>query len=196
MFFNRFTPHDPDGKQPSSWHFPEDILPKNVDPPLQFPPPRAERYTAQVLSADQAQQFLHALQGHRMDALFRLALGLGMRQGELLGARWQDTDLDRGTLTVRVSLQTVGGRFVLAPPKTARSTRTLPLTPSLVAVLRGHRARQLAQRVKIGPAWQNWDLVFASEVGTLLDPRTVRDALRDTLTRAQLPPMRFHDLRA
>jgi integrase len=57
--------------------------------------------------------------------LYALAIMTGMRQGELLGLRWREVDLDRGWLAVRYALRQ--GTRELAEPKTERARRTLRL---------------------------------------------------------------------
>lgn len=59
-------------------------------------PPRSKRYVIHPLSSDEARQFLAAIRGDRLEALYTVALALGLRQGEALGLRWQDLDLDEG----------------------------------------------------------------------------------------------------
>ena len=66
---------------------------------------------------------------------------MGLRQGEILGLRWSDVDLGRGTLTVRHTLRT--GTDQLAEPKTERARRTLRLGADVNANLRAHRTRRL-----------------------------------------------------
>jgi integrase len=61
-------------------------------------------------------------------------------------------------------------RLVIGEVKTARSRRTLFLTPELVDLLRRHRARLAEERIAIGPAWREHDLIFPSALGTPLDP--------------------------
>jgi integrase len=70
-----------------------------TDPPRQVEPERPH------LTADQARAVLAAAAQDRLRARHHVALYLGLRQGELLGLRWQDVDLDRGTLAVRQQLQ-------------------------------------------------------------------------------------------
>lgn len=65
----------------------------------------------------------------------------------------------------------------------------------LVAALRDHRVRQLEERIAAGAAWQDWDLLFSTTIGTPLDARNVSRAFADLLNRAGLPRVRFHDLR-
>lgn len=137
------------------------------------------------LTADEARAFLEGVSGDRFRALYVAAIGTGLRQGELLALRWQDVDLEAGTLTVRHSLQR--GTRALAEPKTERAKRTLALGPTITAALLEHRRRQ---RV-IGPA----AFVFTGRDGAALDGANVTHALQAALARAGLPRQRFHDLR-
>jgi integrase len=157
--------------------------------------PKVERYQPRILTPQEAQHLLTAAQGDRLEALYRVALSLGMREGEALGLRWQDVDLERGTLHVRQALQLVEGKLTLRQPKTEQSRRVLPLPPSLVASLRQHRTRQLEEQLIAGTRWKEYGLVFTSTIGTPLHPRNMLRAFHALLKRANLPHMRFHDLR-
>ncbi len=57
------------------------------------------------LTAEEAREFLAAASGHRLQALFELALHTGLRQRELLGLRWEDLDLAGGVAGIRRTLQ-------------------------------------------------------------------------------------------
>ncbi|HSH79967.1 MAG TPA: site-specific integrase [Herpetosiphonaceae bacterium] len=130
-----------------------------------------------------------------LEALYRVALSLGLRRGEALGLRWEDLDLERRTLRVAVSLGVVNGKLVLGEPKTATSRRTLELPAALVTALRVHRARQLEERLLAGSRWQETGFVFTSSVGTPIHPGNLLKAFHALLNRAGLPRVRFHDLR-
>ncbi len=156
-------------------------------------PPRKARPRLEPLSADQVRTFLASVGADRSGPLYTCAVALGMRQGELLGLRWSDVDLDGGTLTVRHSLEV--GMRVLAEPKTDRAKRTLTLSPSVIATLRAHRTRQLEERIAAGPRWHDRDFVFATPTGEPLDTRNVTKAFQRALAKAELPRQRFHDLR-
>jgi integrase len=56
-----------------------------------------------------------------LEALYVLAIHTGLRQGELLGLKWTDVDLDAGTLSVQRSLDADGN---FNPPKRKKSRRT------------------------------------------------------------------------
>ena len=160
-------------------------------------PPRAPRREIQTLSSEQARAFLDAASGDRLEALYVVALTTGMRQGELLGLPWSAVDLERGTVQVRGSLQrTRDNRPAIVEPKTPSSRRQVMLTRTATAALRRHRTRQLEERLRLGPAWNESDLVFTSEIGTPLSATNlVRRSFRRLLERAGLPRIRFHDLR-
>lgn len=125
-----------------------------------------------------------------------LAITTGLRRGELLGLRWDDADLERGTLRVGRALVREGGRHTLGETKTRRGRRLVNLTPRTVAVLKAHRKRQLEQRVELAGMYEDHGLIFASEIGTPLNPENlVKRSFKPLLKRAGLPEIRFHDLR-
>ncbi|MDP9373215.1 MAG: site-specific integrase [Chloroflexota bacterium] len=157
--------------------------------------PRAKKAQIKPLTREQGQRLLATISGHRLEGLYRVALSLGLRQGEVLGLRWEDVDLDAGTLRVAVAVQRRKGVKELVEPKTEQSRRTLPLPAVLVAVLRAHRVRQLEERLAMGERWHEQGLVFPSTVGTPLEPRNVTRHYKQLLKRASLPDVRFHDLR-
>jgi integrase len=136
-----------------------------------------------------------AVRGQRHEALYRVALTLGLRLGEVLGLRWVDIDLDAGTLRVTQTVQRVGGVLVIGQPKTPRSRRTLPLTAALARSLVAHREQQEADRLRAGASWADGGLVFATRAGAPLEPCNTVRAFKALLARAGLPDIRFHDLR-
>jgi len=163
--------------------------------------PKVERHEIQPFSPEEARTFLAAVRGDRLEALYSVALTMGLRQGEALGLRWEDVDLDTGTMHVRHQLQRIDGKLTLVPLKTARSRRTLALPDSITFGLREHRLRQLEDAVKAGKRWKgpkpNEDgaHVYTTAIGTPLEARNVVRAYTAIVKRAGLPHRRFHDLR-
>ena len=133
--------------------------------------------------------------GDRLAALFRVALTLGLRQGEVLGLRWQDVDLNAGCLHVRHALQRIEGVLILKEPKTEKSRRTLRLPASVVAAIRAHRVRQIEERLVAGSRWRDTGHVFATTIGTPLDPRNVIRAWHRLLAEAGVERRPFHTCR-
>jgi integrase len=83
--------------------------------------PRLERMHFRSLSPDEARLLLDAAQGDRLEAVFTVALSLGLRMGEILGLRYQDVDLDGQTLTVNQAIYLISCKgLVASEPKTER----------------------------------------------------------------------------
>src|SRR5579859_6453547 len=115
-------------------------------------PPRKQRFEIQPLTMEQMQILLATIRGHKWEALFTLALATGMRQGELLGLKWQDINFSTGTLQVRrmltrVSSETSVRVFVEAEPKTQQSRRSITIASFAFEALSQHRLRQLETRL-------------------------------------------------
>ncbi len=161
--------------------------------------PRRRRAKQQTLTEIQVHTFLKAIKGNRLEALYILALSTGVREGELLGLRWQEVDLDRGLLHVTLSLQESDGpvRRVLDEPKTAHSRRRIALSQAAITALRQHRERQTNERIAAGMLWDaRHDLVFPNTLGRPLHPtHLLKRDFHPLLRRAGLPAIRFHDLR-
>jgi integrase len=155
--------------------------------------PARSRREVRPLTGDEVRTFLASVAGDRLEALYVAAVALGLRQGELLGLRWSDVDLDAGTVTVQHTLRLRTRE--LAEPKTERSRRTLRLGQGVAGALRAHRTRQLEERLAAGNRWRDAGYVFASARGTPLDGVNVTHRFQAALAAAGLPRQRFHDLR-
>jgi integrase len=150
------------------------------------------------LTEEQARQLLAAVKGHRLEALYRVALSFGLRRGEVLGLLWDDLDLDKGVLHITGQVLTIaGGKTIRVPyAKTEGSLRELPLPDVLIKALRLHKEIQDKERSTIGVDWQEHGLVFPSNIGTPMLPRNLVRHFKLLLKAADLPvTTRFHDLR-
>lgn len=157
-------------------------------------PPRSYRHQITPLAVEQARALLAAVKEHRLAALYHLALTLGLRRGELLALRVEDVDLEAGTLTITGTLQWIDGELVRGTPKTAGSTRVVPLPPDVVRVLRAHLQRLEEERQREG--WSEHGYLFPSVRGTPINPYNLLRHFKNALEVAGLPETtRFHDLR-
>jgi integrase len=157
--------------------------------------PVIDRHELQILADKDFDRFFDVVRGNRLEALFVLAIREGLRQGEILALHWHDVDLDGGALAVVGSLQGPRSALVVGDPKTRKSRRRLELFPETVDALREHRARQREERLLVGTMWEDNDLVFPNEFGGFMRSAKVREVLHALLRRAELPDVRFHDLR-
>jgi integrase len=157
--------------------------------------PRQKRKQVAALSPAAAQAIIDTFKGHDYEALITVTIATGLRQGELLGIRWLDLDLDAATVTVHQQLQQVRGEYQLVPLKTDQSRRILPLPRIAVEALRAHRARQAETRLSLGQLWLDRGLVFTTAIGDYLNGSTVTHRFQKRLRAGGLPAMAFHDLR-
>jgi integrase len=155
--------------------------------------PHIER---RVLSPDEAADFLEAADVMPHGLIFEFALLTGMRPEEYLALQWADVDFERGTAQVRRALVRHKKSWSFEEPKTARSRRTVFLSASLLKKLAAHKRKQAEVRLKLGAAWQAFDLVFCGAEGTPLSiPNITYRYFRPILTKAKLPRIRLYDLR-
>jgi integrase len=158
-------------------------------------PPRLRQTELRVWSAGQLRAFLEHVSEDRLYALWLLYATTGLRRGEALGLRWEDVDLDAGTVLVRRNLTLVNGRTVVQETKTKHGRRKVALDPATVAALRRHRVRQLEDQLVAAGAWEGGDLVFCWEDGRELHPARVSRWFTEHAAAAGLPAIRLHDVR-
>lgn len=181
------------------------LLPRN--PAADVEVPRAERREMRCLDSEEARRLVNATKDTSLEVPVRLALDTGMRLGELLALRWSDVDLDARRLTVRraiLELAAAGTGLAFKEPKSTSGRRTIDLADATVAFLRDQRRLQREQRMMMGPAWADNDLVVCNACGEPARPSTVSRHFgrlvappnpKKPKPRAPLVTCRFHDLR-
>lgn len=159
--------------------------------------PRVPRSEAATLTPMQLASLRTAASGHRLEALFVLAMLTGMRRGELLALRWSVVDLDARVLEVRGTLQRVPGGSVVAEPKSRTSRRSIAIGDEAVATLRAHRGRQAQEQLLAANLWTGPadGFAFSNETGGPVAPNSVAVAWSRLLRRAGLDHVPFHALR-
>lgn len=171
----------------------DEAIPRNVARLVQVKTPTYE--VGRGLSTVQARALLTAARDERLEALYVLAVYLGLRRGEVLGLRWADVDLDEARLQVVQTLQRVDGALRFLPPKSWHSRRSVPLPVPCVEALRQHRGAQGRERLAAGAEWSDTGLVFTTTFGTPIEPDNLRRSWDRIRSATGDPPARFHDLR-
>ena len=151
----------------------------------------------QYLTREVVRAFFEAAGEDRLETLYILAVTTGLRQGEILGLKWEDVDFDAGRISVQRTLSAAKNDSTFSSPKSNKSRRSVKLATSAVEALRAHRERQLEEREKLDGLWQDYGLVFISTIGTPLNRHNVFGrSFKPLLKKAGLPhTIRFHDLR-
>jgi integrase len=165
--------------------------------------PRYVRAETPTLDADQARKFLSAAKDNRFGTLFLTTLSLGLRRGEALDLRWQDIDFESRQIRIVQTLQRIGGprfdgqpsRLEFQETKTRRGLRSIALPETLMAALKAHQLHQLEHRMRIGPEWEDRDLVFPNPTGGPVDPTAVDRDFHHVLEKAGLGNCTSHGLR-
>jgi len=164
-------------------------------------PPKLVKQEIRPLEKEAVTRFLEAIRDDRLYALFVMAVGTGVRRGELLALRWEDVNLVKGTATVKRTVARVrqeGGptktKLIFKEPKRGKF-RTVPLAGFVLQALREHKKRQAQEKLFFGQAYQDNGLVFATEDGRPIDPRNFTRRYTGLLQRAGIEHTRFHNWR-
>jgi integrase len=168
-----------------------------VDPTSQIGAPAVPHKEAAVLRIEEIPIMLAAVRGTVLYPIAVTALSTGARRGELAGLAWEDVDLERGTIEVKRSVETVRGqpqRF--KEPKSVRGRRMITLASSAVAALKEHRKDQLELRMKLGLGKPVPDApVFTTVYGKPWSPGDLGQRFANAMTAAGLPHVTLHTLR-
>lgn len=157
--------------------------------------PKRVRRDYRTLNLEEAKVLVTFARASRLEALLLMALTTAMRRGELLGLRWSDIDFENKTLQLRRALRRVRHvGFVVKEPKTKAGRRRIMLADFAIEALKRHKRLQEERREK-STDWSDLNLVFPNTRGGYWDPDHMVDVFKKMLTSAQLPQIRFHDLR-
>lgn len=157
-----------------------------------------------TFTLEEQKLFLNELEGNRDKCIFSLALGSGLRLGELLGLKWNDIDFESREIKVSRSIKrvkcfdensTTKTKIIEQLPKTKYSERTIPLPKVIINELKRHKNIIAKERLKAGEIYIDNDLVFPNEMGGYIDARNLSKRYKRVLRKANIPYRKFHALR-
>lgn len=161
--------------------------------------PKAGRHEISPLTDAEIPAFLEAIDDNSMRNAFALCLFAGLREGECLGLSWNQVDFEKGRITVSQQLQkekTRNAKYYIAPSTKSGKPRTIEPPPIAFQYLQAERVKQLENRLKAGPLWNNPDdLVFTDETGKHLAFATFYKYFKKIAASIGRPDARPHDLR-
>jgi len=167
-------------------------------------PPKVETTEIEILSAEQIADVLSKLEGYGgryghlpLHAIATLALGTGMRRGEICALAWGAVDFKKGVVRVDRSLEETAEGLRFKSPKTARGRRTISLPQNVVEILDAHRRQLLEYRLALGLGrLSDNDLVFPMlPVGGPYSPDKLSRDWGHAMRDRKLPAISFHTLR-
>ena len=159
--------------------------------------PRVEKPIIHTLDDVSTKKFLKAIQGHRFENLFLVTLFTGLREGEVLGLKWDCVDFTNGSLLVGRQLQRKrdgSSQYYLISP-TSGKFRKVVLAPFVLDILHRQRAEQEIWKRIAGKSWMDTGLVFTDELGDNLTPETVYKNFKKIAIEIGCESLHFHSLR-
>lgn len=157
-----------------------------------------------VLSLEEQQIFMSECINRNNGMIYIIALGTGLRLGELLALKWTDINLKDNFISITKSIKSTytidseGNRtfqIIEQEPKTKNSIRNVPLNESIISLLQQHRKNQLLSRDSNIDIYFDNNLVFSTPTGNYLNESNVRKTFKRILKKCNLKEIRFHDLR-
>jgi integrase len=163
----------------------ERVIFKN--PLERVPVPKVTPKPKQILNDEQLERFLDEIKKDPVwHDFFYTELTTGLRRGEICGLQWQDFDEVKGTLSVRRTVHAEkGGELSTGDTKTGQGTRKILLPSSTAELLRERQKNALSQWIFPDP--------LKPEQPTR--PSAAYNRMKALLKDADLPSIRFHDLR-
>ena len=158
-------------------------------------PPRPSRREIRVLNEEERRHLLEVASGSPLHLAIMILLGTGMRRGELLALRWSDIDFARGVLSISRSLEHSRSGVMFKATKTIKGCREIVLPGIILEMLHRHKAVQASQRLLIGAAYKNSDLVVCEVGGSPVVPGSLTGRFRTLARKAGLTGFTLHGLR-
>lgn len=167
-------------------------------------PKKEDNKEVKVLTKQEQEKFLEAIKGHELELLYIVALGTGLRIGEILGLKWSDIDFKNNELHVNRSLQKValyeddkiiGYEVVESTPKTKNSLRTIPVPQNIIKKLKAHKKEQNELILLLQEEYNNKNYVFCNKLGKPIEDKRPGRNLKTILTSIGIEPIKFHALR-
>lgn len=154
--------------------------------------PKKPKKEMEYWDEQDAWKFLDSAKGERTYIAFYLAIKTGMRQGEILGLKWEDIDLEKKTITIKRVLTHDGSKF--GTPKND-SKRTFDISDTTIEQLKKHYTQIKIERMKNADIYEDNGLVIPTSIGTPLLPRNLSRIWYRLRKKARVKEIRFHDLR-
>lgn len=165
---------------------------------------KVEKAPIEIFSDDEIKLLKSSLDGHRYKCIILMALGTGLRQGELLGLKWTDINMDTCELKVERSLKQVNiiaadgskeYKTIIQTPKSKTSIRTVPIPSALIPIIKEHVKIKTSEKLKAGSSYINSDYIFTTELGKTIDARNLTKCYKRILNKAGITYKKFHSLR-
>lgn len=152
-----------------------------------------------ALNEDELRRFISLINESSCDEdikrIFTFLLFTGMRCGECFGLSWEDVDFENMTISIKHTLNDVGGKHTLTPPKTAKSVRTICMSGTTAAILKEQQLYVNQMKQALGANYVHSEMVFPSGTGNYRDRSSVLTSLKRLTKGTEFEHMTLHKLR-
>lgn len=167
--------------------------------------PRVSKTPIEILTSEEQKKLEEKCYDHPWGMAIILTLYSGMRLGEVLGLTWADVNFEKNTISINKQLSRlknfdtdVETKTILGlrnETKTKSSNRVICIALGVIEKLKSYKQQQDAQKQKIKSAYNDLDMVFCTDNGYYIDPKTFGDFYTRTLKKAGIEHKTFHALR-
>ena len=149
--------------------------------------PKCNYPEKQILGDNQLETFLEAIKGHEYWCdFFYVEVMTGLRRGEICGLKWQDISFEKNKLQVKRSVSVKkGGGVSIGETKTETGVRCIQMPPSVAELLKSKKQTAITE----------WVFPHFLHPEQPISPASAYRKLKVILKNAELPLIRFHDLR-
>lgn len=158
--------------------------------------PKKSTHLVEVYDEKEIETLISCLKGTDLEVPIMLALSLGLRRGELIALRWENVDLDNGVVHITENrVEGLKGEVITKSPKSQAGIRDIPLSPSLITMLKKHKIKYFEKQLKYGVGKNKNDYVVCQKNGQPYKPFSFTKKFRTFLDKNNLRHIRLHDLR-
>lgn len=184
----------------------EGYLAKNpcIGKKIVIPGEKKAKEEVQHFSDEELNILISILDNNVYRELILIAIGTGLRRGELLALTWEDVDLKNNSIRINKSLSKVyiiaadgskERKQIIQVPKTKGSIRDVSFPCGLASAFNDLKLKQKRYKLKCGLSYEQSDYIFTTSSGSLIDVTNLSHAWKNILIQAKLPHKKFHALR-
>lgn len=162
---------------------------------LSVEPPKKKKYQGKAYNEKQLQKLIKVTEGEPIQVAIMLAVGLGLRRGEVCGLKWEHIDFENGVVNIIATRTRTTGKEIEKGTKNKSSTRTLPLPKFLADYLKKVKRQQKEQKLLCGKGYSDSGYVCVWADGTPLKVDYISRRFSEIINKYGLEKIRFHDLR-
>ena len=158
--------------------------------------PKAQKAKLEIYTEDEVEKITKSAKGTDMELIIMLALGLGLRRGEMIALRWENVDLDNGVVHIRENrVDGRNGKVVTKLPKSDAGVRDIPLSASMIALLKRERIKFFKKQLEYGIGRKNDDYVVCQDNGNPYKPFSISKKWRKFTENNNIRHVKLHGLR-